>query len=297
MHRNNIKPIVIGVGAGAVTIGALLAWFELDPPHALREAVERLRLTPAERAEWKHAKTAEAARTAKLVRQHEQRKAATWAKFDPAILTAAAAGTGLAELTVPELLAEIEAAQAAKKSAWVADWTAETSQARAVWDDQLGALREEFDRRRWGRNRLGVPLFDQARLGAAWDWVHDHNREMPEPKPWTPPAPIHPAAPLPWEGAAAAEHSQAPDKVDIPIPDWAGECCGKPMRIIPAGGRYGAQWLMYCEPDEGCGHNEPYEHEEPSGDPEEFIPDPDPFVLYRSPFHNDPDLHSNPDSE
>ncbi|MFC9999668.1 hypothetical protein [Nocardia sp. NPDC127526] len=294
MHRNNIKPIAIGVGAGAATIGALIAWFELDPPQRVREAVEWLRLSPAERAEWKHAKAQEAARSAKFLREHEERKAALRAKFDPAILTTAAAGTALEELTVPELLAEIDAAQAAKKSAWAAGWTEETSKARTAWDDQLGALREEFDRRRWGRNRLEVSLFDQARLGMAWDWVHDRDREMPELSHWTPPRPVLPVRPAIQEPAAAA----APAQRDIPIPERAGRCCGKPMRVIPANGRYGADWLMYCEPDEGCGHNEPYEPDGPSGDPEEgFIPDPDPFILYQSPFHNDPELHSHLDRE
>ncbi|MEV0294221.1 hypothetical protein [Nocardia sp. NPDC050710] len=217
MNRNIIRPTVIGIAAGVVTVFAIAAWDELDPLHELQRLRERLRMSPQELAEFDRLEAERRELDAERRREHAEYVARVRAKFCPDLLAVSTAKT-LEDLTAVELLAEIGRAQGEKFAAWNARPVGYGHPAQVtatVWADQLSALRKEFDERRWGTRRRTVGLVDRLRLDNAYGWVYDHTREIPPIKPYTPPTieafddtgvvDAYPSVEDPWGTPAATE--------------------------------------------------------------------------------------------
>lgn len=174
MNRNDIRPAVIGIAAGATTIAGLIAWSEFEPHRAVVDYLARRQLTADERSELDRIaaeRIAEQAERASFYKEQDAAQAARCAEvlagFVPELLTVASAVTSPDELGLDELVAEIVHVEAQYRSSndWILDPRV---------SDHGAALREEWRRRNSGllpytRSRVEQLRYDLARelIGAA----------------------------------------------------------------------------------------------------------------------------------
>lgn len=167
MNRNDIRPAVVGIAAGVATIAGLIAWFEIEPHLAVIDYLARRKLTPAERAELDRIaaeQRAEQAERASFYKRQDAEEAARRAEvlagFEPELLTTAAAVSGVDELSLEELVAELVYTETKYRSldGWIRD---------PRTGDHAAALRAEWRRRDSGLQRWTRPRVEQLRYDLA----------------------------------------------------------------------------------------------------------------------------------
>lgn len=167
MNRNDIRPAVIGIAAGAATIAGLIAWFEVEPHLAVVDYLARRKLTAEERAELARIAAEQAADQAERASYYKQndaeeaaRRAEVLAGFEPELLTTAATVSGVDELSLEELVAELVYTEGKFRSldGWIRDPRA---------GDHAAALRAEWRRRDSGMQRYTRPRVEQLRYDLA----------------------------------------------------------------------------------------------------------------------------------
>ncbi|MGN2640603.1 hypothetical protein ACTD5D_31425 [Nocardia takedensis] len=172
MNRNDIRPALVGVTAGALTMAGLAAVLEYDVAGRVADRIERARMSPAQRAE----SDALAAR----IRAHHQQvcaridadRARRREAFRPELVTTVDGITALEDFTVEQLITEIrERRRLLRRITRAGGHRPEDGRTDfQTCVEQLGALREEFDHRRW--RTAGISRLDQRRLDAAAEEVH-----------------------------------------------------------------------------------------------------------------------------
>lgn len=179
---NTLSVISISASAGVVGTVALLAAADAGMDNRFEVWLRRMRLSPAERAEYDELEQQIARTQQQRAAQAAAHKAKARAKFR-ADLVSTVSGRAIAELgefTVSELVAEIVAAKQrlrAERAAQSFEPTAVANEHRAeirAWADQLAALTEEFEIRADWRRKDVTPM-ERQRLRAGRDLIHDHS--------------------------------------------------------------------------------------------------------------------------
>ncbi|MGW4365440.1 hypothetical protein ACWEKT_07320 [Nocardia takedensis] len=171
MKRNDIRPALVGMTAGALTLAGLAAALEYDLAGRVANRVDRARMTTAQRAESD-------ALVEQVRRHHQQIQARIDADrarrregFRPELVTTVDGIAALEDFTVEELITEIRERKrllGITRSGVLRPDYGRTDFQTCV--EQLAALREEFDHRRW--RAAGISRLDRRRLAAAADEVH-----------------------------------------------------------------------------------------------------------------------------
>jgi hypothetical protein len=160
MNRNDIRPALIGVAAGTVAFGALVAWAEYNPWDSIVDRVARRQLSPAERAELDRITAEDTARSKaycesaqqRLV-EREERWAAQIELFDPQRLITVRPSplASMDELPTAVLVDEIVQAQRVlREQGW-----------NKMQCDHCDALYAEWQRRDYPEHRYTLPRSEQ----------------------------------------------------------------------------------------------------------------------------------------
>ncbi|WP_306364380.1 hypothetical protein [Nocardia sp. CC227C] len=165
MHRNDIRAAVFGATTGLIAGLAPILFVEFELDTRIGDAVDRWRLSPADRAEYDRIRRERAEHRAAKVRKQEQAQAAIRARFRPDLLTGPQ--TELAQLSLRDLVEEINHAKVHRIAA--VNEAGGSATVTSMWDDQVRALRSEFQRRE------GEPMsiLDRDRYYAASQAVND----------------------------------------------------------------------------------------------------------------------------
>ncbi len=191
MRNNTTHAALVGGVAGMAATVAFIAALDTDTARKIEQKFAQRKLTAAERSELAVRKSEDQLRTA--ARTAHRREITDQARHEFRTELASTPGKQLDELTVVELLSEINAAKAAVRDAAVEDWSEAATANRTARRTQLAALRAEFDWRDDYEHRKQLPLADRERLATAWSYVHSHDDEIPSipPIPTTPVSGIH----------------------------------------------------------------------------------------------------------
>ncbi|WP_063046246.1 hypothetical protein [Nocardia pseudovaccinii] len=168
MNRNNIRPAAVGIAAGAAMFAGLIAWVEIDPWNNMVDRVARRRLSPAERAEIERIETKRdewnREYAAKSNQNRESQRLQVQEGFSPELLQTPGLVTSPQEMSVEDLVAEIEHAEKSRYQYPLSDV--------GSWFRHCEALHQEFTERRnnW-ETRSKLPRVEQLRLDIAADRV------------------------------------------------------------------------------------------------------------------------------
>ncbi|MEV0436929.1 hypothetical protein [Nocardia sp. NPDC050413] len=178
MTSNNIRPAAAGFVVGAASLLTVIAVLESDAVHRVEQWQRRLRMDPAERAEFDALAEQIRLDRDQHLAEAEARKARIRAKFRPdqVVTVTDREITDLSEFTVAELIGEITECKRRIR---------QTRQTRTTLPstadlDQLAALIAEFDARHWDQHQKQTRL-DRQRLDGASRQVHDGSEWMPQP--------------------------------------------------------------------------------------------------------------------
>ncbi|MET9030465.1 hypothetical protein ABZW96_33335 [Nocardia sp. NPDC004168] len=166
MNRNDIRPAAVGIAAGAAMFAGLIAWIEIDPWNSMAERVARHRLSPAERAEIERIEAERDERSreyaAKTKQDQESQRLQVQDGFSPELLKTPGSVTSPQELSVEDLVAEIEYAEEARYQYPIS----------GLWFRHCDALAQEFmERRNNWETRSKLPRVERLRLDIAADRV------------------------------------------------------------------------------------------------------------------------------
>jgi hypothetical protein len=209
MNRNNIRPAVIGVAAGATVFGALVAWVEFDPWRSISEVRARRQLTTEELAALNRIAADRQARDDEYRAQRAesaQRRAETAdlaaEGFRPDLLATPRAITSVQELATADLVAEIVHIEQVVRQNYSAPWAAHRD-----------ALLGEWQRRDTFECRYTGPRVEQMRHQIYHDQV-EIARFAPYPV-------REPLAPMPWDGITYPEFA-GPNAAHVGDDDGTG---------------------------------------------------------------------------
>ncbi|MEV6070044.1 hypothetical protein AB0L82_26160 [Nocardia sp. NPDC052001] len=219
MHSNDFRTaVVIGLACGAVATFATIAILVNDLDARIPDAINRLRLSPADRADYDRILREQKARREFDVHAREQVQIQIRAKFRPELLSGPIARE-LSELSVSELISEVRYAKNRKCAEMVAvDPGYPVERDARVWAPQLEALRSEFE----SRDPDELSFLDRARFYHAYNYVSSHTDEWPTARDAFAQNVDVPASVAPWQS-----------RTFPPYPDFSGPADEAQALIIP----------------------------------------------------------------
>src|SRR5689334_20131075 len=115
MHNNDFRAIGLGALVGAAVFGGLLLWVDHDPLGMIAEHLAKAKLSPAERAELDRLAAERHEKHRKFLEVCD-RDAEAAAGFAPYLLTTVPVVDAAADLTLANLVAEIEHCEQAMRN-------------------------------------------------------------------------------------------------------------------------------------------------------------------------------------
>ncbi|MGN2642478.1 hypothetical protein ACTD5D_41155 [Nocardia takedensis] len=166
--NQDIRTALIAFTAGIAATAVVAAVLDSGIDAEVEEWIHRMRMTPAERAEYDALVEAEKQNNADTPREYIRRAEATFALWRPEMVVTVTDRTITTptDFTVPELLGELRERKALLATARNGYYrTSRGSEEIQAGTDQMAALRAEFDIRRVRSWKL--PPLDRRRINAA----------------------------------------------------------------------------------------------------------------------------------